>query len=203
MVYLFIIYFSKEVIGVSDPFTLAICILFGGFIGLLDDWSDIKWRYKAFLPLIAALPLIYLARQNGLATSIDLFGINLQLGQAYYFVIIPLIVMIVTNTINMLAGLNGLETICPGIILIGLTAISPPSAQLIMAGPLIVWLILAYFNFRGKIFVGNVGSFSIGMTVASFAVIANLKTALLTAIIPYVFNSALILLTFFFVRKKA
>ncbi len=204
IIYLFVVDdFSKAVSGVSAPFTLAICILFGGFIGLLDDWSDIKWRYKAVLPLVAALPLIFLAVQNNLATSIDLFGVYLQLGQAYYFVVIPLIVMVVTNTINMLGGLNGLETICPAIVLIGLTALSSSTAQIIMAGPLVIWLILAYFNFKGKIFVGNVGSFSIGMTVASFAVITNLKTALLTSIVPYVFNSAIILLTFFFVRKKA
>jgi UDP-N-acetylmuramyl pentapeptide phosphotransferase/UDP-N-acetylglucosamine-1-phosphate transferase len=30
-------------------------------MGLLDDWMDLKWRYKAFMPLIAALPLIYFA----------------------------------------------------------------------------------------------------------------------------------------------
>jgi UDP-N-acetylmuramyl pentapeptide phosphotransferase/UDP-N-acetylglucosamine-1-phosphate transferase len=36
---------------------LALCILFGGFMGLLDDWVDLRWRYKAFLPISAALPL--------------------------------------------------------------------------------------------------------------------------------------------------
>jgi UDP-N-acetylmuramyl pentapeptide phosphotransferase/UDP-N-acetylglucosamine-1-phosphate transferase len=72
-VYLFLIYFSgiaKAENGVSAPLTLAVCILFGGFMGLLDDWMDLKWRYKAFMPLIAALPLIYLAIEDGLRTSI-------------------------------------------------------------------------------------------------------------------------------------
>jgi UDP-N-acetylmuramyl pentapeptide phosphotransferase/UDP-N-acetylglucosamine-1-phosphate transferase len=72
-----------------------------------------------------------------------------------------------------------------------------------MVGPLIFWLILAYFNVQGKIFVGNTGSFAIGLTVASFAVITDLKSSLLISILPYVFNSVLILLTVFFVRKKA
>ena len=26
---------------------------------MMDDLMDLKWRYKAFMPLIAALPLIY------------------------------------------------------------------------------------------------------------------------------------------------
>jgi UDP-N-acetylmuramyl pentapeptide phosphotransferase/UDP-N-acetylglucosamine-1-phosphate transferase len=110
--------------------------------------------------------------------------------------------MIVTNTVNQLGGLNGLETICPAIVLIGLTALSSFSLQILMVGPLILWFILAFLNFQGKIFVGNIGSFAIGMTIASFAVITDLKLSLLISILPYVFNSALVLLTVFFVKKK-
>jgi UDP-N-acetylglucosamine--dolichyl-phosphate N-acetylglucosaminephosphotransferase len=208
-VYLFLMYFLKidsAPNGVSASLTLAVCVLFGGFMGLLDDWMDLKWRYKAFMPLIAALPLIYYAIANPLTvrTSISLPFIGaIPFDGAYYFLIIPLIVMIVTNTINMLGGLNGLETVCPAIILIGLTALSSESAQILLAGPLIFWLVLAFLNVRGKIFVGNTGSFAIGLTVASFALITDLKSSLLISILPYVFNSAFILLTVFFVRKKA
>ncbi len=211
-VYLFLIYFanlsSPSIFptAVSAPLTLAVCILFGGFMGMLDDWIDLKWRYKAFMPLIAALPLMYfvLANQATMRTSITLpFLGSVQFGEAYIYIIIPIIVMVITNTINMLGGLNGLETICPAIILIGLIALSSPEFQFLMIGPLIVWLILAFFNFQGKLFVGNTGSFAIGLTIASFAVITDLKSSLLVSILPYVFNSVLILLTVFFVRKKA
>jgi UDP-N-acetylglucosamine--dolichyl-phosphate N-acetylglucosaminephosphotransferase len=206
-VYLFLIYFLKidsAPNGVSASLTLAVCILFGGFMGMLDDWIDLKWRYKAFMPLIAALPLIYLAQNDGLRTAISLPLIGLiQFGSWYYFLIIPLIVMVITNAINMLGGLNGLETICPAIILIGLMALSSTTFQILMIGPLILWLILAFYNFRGKIFVGNTGSFAIGLTVASFAIITDLKSSLLVSILPYVFNSVLILLTVFLVKKKA
>ena len=206
-VYLFLVYFLgviKVSNGVSAPLTLAVCILFGGFMGLLDDWMDLKWRYKAFMPLIAALPLIYWAITNPLTrTSISLPLIGMiQFGEAYYFIIIPLIVMIVTNTVNQLGGLNGLETVCPAIVLMGLMVLSQ-SYLILMLGPLIVWLILAGFNVLGKIFVGNTGSFAIGMTIASYAVITDLKLSLVISIFPYVFNSALVLLTIFFVRKRA
>jgi len=205
-IYLFLIYFSgisPASNGVSAPLTLAVCILFGGFMGLLDDWMDLKWRYKAFMPLIAALPLIYLARIDALRTAIflPLLG-TVQFGNWYYFLIIPLIVMIVTNTINQLGGLNGLETICPAIILIGLMAMSQ-SYLILMFGPLLLWLALALLNVQGKIFVGNTGSFAIGMTIAAFAVITDLKSSLLISILPYIFNSSLILLTIFFTRKRA
>ncbi|MEM3441134.1 MAG: hypothetical protein QXV09_02485, partial [Candidatus Bathyarchaeia archaeon] len=162
------------------------------------------WRYKAFMPLIAALPLVYLAREHALRTAISLPLIGvIDFGDAYYFLVIPLMVMVVTNVVNMLGGLNGLETIGPAIILIGLMVLAPFSYMLLMLGPLIFWLVLAAFNFKGKIFVGNSGSFAIGMTVASFAIIADLKSSLLISIIPYVFNSALILLSVFLFGKKA
>jgi UDP-N-acetylglucosamine--dolichyl-phosphate N-acetylglucosaminephosphotransferase len=206
-IYLFLIYFSgitPASNGVSAPLTLAVCILFGGFMGLLDDWMDLKWRYKAFMPLIASLPLIYLAIENGLRASISLPLIGIiDFGEAYYFLIIPLIVMIVTNTVNQLGGLNGLETVCPAIILIGLMALSQFSYLILMLGPLILWLALAALNFNGKIFVGNAGSFAIGLTIASFAVITDLKLSLLISILPYIFNSVLILFTVFFFRKRA
>lgn len=205
-VYLFLVYLSDVVKvsnGVSPPLTLAVCILFGGFLGLLDDWVDLKWRYKAFLPLIAAIPLISLAWRLGLRTSIALPIIGtIQFGNSYYFIIIPILVTIITNTVNQLGGLNGLETICPAIIMIGLMAISGPYA-ILLACPLIVWLILAFLNYRGRIFVGNTGSFSIGITLAAFAIISDLKFDLVISILPYVFNSALILPTFFFYRAKA
>ncbi len=207
-VYLFLIYFmgvDRAANDVSASLTLAACILFGGFMGLLDDWMDLKWRYKAFMPLIAALPLIHFALGNPMTrTSISLPVVGMiQFGDAYYFLIIPLIVMIVTNTVNQLGGLNGLETVCPAIILIGLTAMSSQSSQILMVGPLILWLILLVLNVQGKIFVGNTGSFAIGMTIASFAVITDLKSGLLISILPYVFNSVLVLSAILFLKKRA
>ena len=207
-VYLFLLYFLRLVetpASVSAPFTLAACVLFGGFMGLLDDWIDLKWRYKAFMPLIAALPLIYFALANSatIRTSISLPLIGtIQFGAVYFYLIIPLIVMIVTNAVNMLGGLNGLESLCPAIVLLGLMVLSP-SFYLLMLGPIIFWLILTAFNIKGKIFVGNSGSFAIGLTVASFAVIADLKFSLLISILPYIFNSSLILISIFLTRKKA
>jgi UDP-N-acetylglucosamine--dolichyl-phosphate N-acetylglucosaminephosphotransferase len=214
-IYLFSIYFSNRVFelgldtyvnGVSSALTLAVCILFGGFMGLLDDFMDLKWRYKAFMPLVAALPLMYYALEGlqveAIRTSISIpFVGSIDFGAYYVLIIIPLIVMIVTNVVNMLAGLNGLETLCPAIVIVGLMIFSPYAV--LMIGPLIFWLILTYFNLRGKIFVGNAGSFAIGLTIATFAVMSDVKANLAISILPYIFNSSLILLTPFITHKKA
>ena len=207
VVYLFLLY-SLNIVkvsnGVSPPLTLAVCVLFGGFMGLLDDWIDLKWRFKAFLPLVAAIPLAAFAYHNPLVRTyiaIPLLG-TIDFGVWYYLVIIPVLVTIVTNTVNQLGGLNGLETVCPAIIMIGLMAVSGSNGVLLF-GPLAAWLVLAVLNFEGKIFVGNTGSFTIGMTLASFGIISDLKLTLVVSVLPYIFNSALILLTFFTYRAKA
>jgi UDP-N-acetylglucosamine--dolichyl-phosphate N-acetylglucosaminephosphotransferase len=204
--YLFALYYFNEPPAsnnVSSALTLAVCILFGGFMGLLDDWMDLRWRYKAFFPLIASIPLVSLATRLGLRTTITIpiFG-SVDFGVSYYFIIIPLIVTVTTNTVNQLGGLNGLETIPPAIITIGLMSISGIHAVLLYV-PLIVWLLLCFFNFQGKIFVGNTGSFAIGITLAAFAIISDLKSVLLISILPYIFNSSLILLNYFLFRAKA
>lgn len=207
VVYLFLLY-SLDIVkvsnGVSPPLTLAVCVLFGGFMGLLDDWIDLRWRFKAFLPLVAAMPLAAFAYHTPLVRTymaIPLLG-TVDFGVWYYLVIVPVLVTIVTNTVNQLGGLNGLETVCPAVIMIGLMAMSGSNGVLLYV-PLAVWLILAALNFEGKIFVGNTGSFTIGMTLASFGIISDLKLDLVVSVLPYIFNSALILLTFFIYRAKA
>jgi len=214
VVYLFLIYFFNVIdssnsaslslgLAISAPLILGVCILFGGFLGMLDDWIDLKWRYKAFLPIIAAIPLSSFAYALGLRTSVTIPFIGMiDFGSYYYFIIIPVLVTIFTNTVNMLGGLNGLETICPAIILIGLMVLSVSNANLLYV-PFLIWLILGALNFTGRIFVGNTGSFAIGMTMASFAIISGLKYDLAISLLPYIFNSCLILATFFFFRKKA
>jgi len=205
--YLFLLYYLQPPNNISPALTLAVCILFGGFMGLLDDWMDLRWRYKVFFPLIAAIPLISLSKNLGLPPSltIPILG-TINFGEYYYFIILPLIVTVTTNTVNQLGGLNGLETICPGIVMIGLmlAAMFKPEPNIILLYvPLIVWLSLAFFNFRGKIFVGNSGSFAIGITLASFAIISGLKTVLLVSILPFIFNSSLILLNYILFRTRA
>jgi UDP-N-acetylglucosamine--dolichyl-phosphate N-acetylglucosaminephosphotransferase len=190
--------------NVSPALTLAVCILFGGFMGLLDDWMDLRWRYKAFFPLVTAVPLMALAYRMRIARTaitLPILG-TINFGIYYFFVLIPLIVTVTTNTVNQLGGLNGLETVCPAIVLMGLMVASGKNAVLLTL-PLAVWLTLAYFNFQGKIFVGNTGSFAIGITLAAFAIISDLKWCLLISLLPYILNSSMILLNYFLFRAKA
>jgi UDP-N-acetylmuramyl pentapeptide phosphotransferase/UDP-N-acetylglucosamine-1-phosphate transferase len=77
------------------------------------------------------------------------------------------------------------------------------SGVLLYAMPLAVYILLAAFNFRGKIFVGNTGTFAIGISLASYALTSNVEQTLLISILPYIFNASLILLNFFLFRTTA
>lgn len=206
-VYLFVMHglqaWATEGRSKPSALTLASCILFGGFMGLLDDWIDIRWRYKALLPLIAAIPLIIL-REGETIMSTYFWG-KIDFGLAYYFIIVPVIVTVTTNVVNQLGGLNGLETICPSIILTGLTITSMVHGRresILLYAPIAVSWLLAYYNFKGKIFVGNTGSFALGVTLAAYAIIANIEQTLATSILPYIFNSALILINILFLKRR-
>lgn len=195
VVYLFMLH----CFDVEGALTLAGCVLFGGFLGLIDDWADLRWRYKAFTPILASLPLIAL-REGETRMATYIFG-KVDFGVYYYILIVPLIITVVTNTVNQLGGLNGLETICPLIILTGLALVS--KERILLYIPILICLALALFNYKGKIFVGNTGSFAFGITMASYVIIANIEQTLLIAIMPYLVNSSLILLNFFLFRRTA
>jgi len=212
-IYLFLLhYYTGYYENQNSPaLTLAVCILFGGFMGLLDDWIDLRWRYKAFLPVFAALPLGVLRQGTPVMSTyifgkIDFFKLSIWIipGEIiFYFAVLPLIVTVTTNTVNQLGGLNGLETICPSIVLMALMLASSPEYRVLLYVPLAVYLVLAFFNFQGKIFVGNTGSFAAGITIAAYAIIANIEQALLISILPYIFNSVLKLLNIFLLRQTA
>ena len=202
-VYLFIMQ-GLQIWNRLSALTLASCILFGGFMGLLDDWIDIRWRYKAFLPLIAALPLI-IFREGETSMNTYFWG-KVDFGPLYYFLIVPLIVTVTTNTVNQLGGLNGLESICPSIILTGMLITSIVHGRRVwslLCIPLAVSWLLAYYNFRGKIFIGNTGSFALGITLAAYAIIANIEQTLAISIIPYILNSSLVLINALFLKRRA
>ena len=140
----------------SAPLILAVCILFGGFLGMLDDWIDLRWRYKAFLPLIAAIPLVSFAfALPGLRTSVMLpFVGTIDFGIYYYLIILPLLVTVVTNTVNQLGGLNGLETVCPAVVLFGLMVMSGSQAVYLYV-PIGCLVGAGGFEFSGEDFCGE------------------------------------------------
>ncbi|KAB5592607.1 UDP-N-acetylglucosamine--dolichyl-phosphate N-acetylglucosaminephosphotransferase [Ceratobasidium theobromae] len=90
-------------------------LLMATLLGFLDDVFDIRWRHKLPIPLVAAIPLllVYYAEngQTDVVVPIPLrrwLGTNLDLGPLYYLYM-ALLSTFTTNSINILAGMNGIE----------------------------------------------------------------------------------------------
>lgn len=91
----------------------TICFML--FLGFADDVLDIPWRVKLALPCVASLPLI-IAYAGGTGVVVPrplralCFGLGprLELGPLYYIYMVALVIFC-ANSINILAGVNGLE----------------------------------------------------------------------------------------------
>jgi UDP-N-acetylglucosamine--dolichyl-phosphate N-acetylglucosaminephosphotransferase len=184
----------------DNALALATSVLFGSTMGLLDDMINLRWRYKAFLPVFAALPYMVLMPSDRTTIEFLLIGV-IDLGSLFFLLLVPILVTVVTNSYNQLGGLNGLETLPGLIVLIGLSIASNDITLTIV--PMLCLVFLGYLSYTGKAFVGNVGSFSIGLTLAVYSILVNLKLFLLVALVPYVVNSVLILFSSYILHDRA
>ena len=89
--------------------TISLMVL----LGFIDDVIDLPWRLKLILPTIAMLPL--LAAYDGLTTVVtprilhSYLGPTYDLGPILYRLVMLCIGIFCTNSINIYAGVNGLE----------------------------------------------------------------------------------------------
>ena len=107
----------------DNALALATSVLFGSTMGLLDDMINLRWRYKAFLPVFAALPYMVLMPSDRTTIEFLLIGV-IDLGSLFFLLLVPILVTVVTNSYNQLGGLNGLESLPGLIVLVGLSIAS-------------------------------------------------------------------------------
>ncbi|KAH8108709.1 N-acetylglucosaminephosphotransferase [Phellopilus nigrolimitatus] len=93
----------------------VLSLLMATMLGFLDDVFDIRWRYKLPIPIIASIPLllVYYAEQGNTNVIVPLpmrwlLGTVINLGPLYYLYM-ALLSTFATNSINILAGINGAE----------------------------------------------------------------------------------------------
>ena len=184
------------------------------FLGFADDVLDIPWRTKLFLPSIATLPI--LAAYTG-STAIlipkplrPVLGASLLELGFLYKIFILLVVVFYTNSINILAGLNGLEAgqtliISAAVVLFNLLRLSKivllpelsvedvriRDAQLFsmyITLPLIaVTVALLLFNYYpSRVFVGDTYTYFAGMALAVSGILGHFSETLLIFFIPQV-----------------
>ena len=167
--------------------TILIVVL----IGIFDDLVSMPQQVKAFMPLLAALPLIVI-KEGSTFIRLPFWG-NVNFGLLYTLVIIPLEVTIAANAVNMLAGFNGLE-VGMGIIALGSLAIiayllGKITVLVILLAALGALLAALYYNwYPAKILVGDVGTLTIGAIIAVAVIMGNFEIAGAILLIPYIID---------------
>lgn len=183
----------------SGPILGAIGVLFiAGMIGIIDDISDIPQRIKAIAVAFAALPLIMVAIGSEVIHfpfgigDIDFTGAG-WLALLYWMAIVPFAITGAANSMNMSAGYNGLESGQVMVISMALMAaafFAPPSQShfgtiLIFAALFGASAGLNYYNgYPATVFVGDVGTLSMGAVIGAGVILGGIQLAGVVAIAP-------------------
>lgn len=181
-------------------------------LGLMDDLFDIRWRHKFFLPAIASIPLliVYQFEFNQTAILLPKFlaSKSIDLGVFYYFYMAA-VAIFCPNSINILAGINGLEvgqTIVIAILLIlndlyyiiGYlfdnnllhTAFKIHLLSLCFLIPFL-GIAIGLFNFNkypSKVFVGDTWCYFSGMVFAVVGISGHFAKTLMLFFLPQILN---------------
>lgn len=191
------------------------CICFMLFLGFVDDVLDIPWRVKLLLPSVAALPL--LMAYTGHTTILipkplqPLFGVSLLELGLLYKIYMGLLAVFCTNSVNILAGINGLEVgqtvvIACAILTLNITRIGVKPVlteteedilqkeahmfSIFLMQPLVgVSLgLLAYNWYPSSIFVGDTFTYFAGMALAVVGILGHFSETLLVFFLPQILN---------------
>lgn len=181
------------------------------FLGFVDDVLDVRWRVKLILPLFAAMPLL-VAYSGGTSIYVPKplqawlqLPPLLDLGVLYTIYMLCLTIFC-TNSINILAGVNGLEAgqtfvIACAILLHNIWEISgyagsnPASrdghlfsAYLMFPLAFTTLGLLTYNWYPSAVFVGDTFTYFAGMAIAVAGILGHFSETLLLFMIPQVFN---------------
>jgi len=185
--------FFPSTLAINYIYVLAVLctVLLTTLIGVVDDLMGIRQWVKALLPIVAALPLV--AVQIGRTwMRIPLIG-RVEFGAVYPVILVPLGVTGGANALNMLAGFNGLEL---GMALVAMASLAAIAASIGQSTSLVILLCgcgailgtLPFNWYRAKVFVGDVGTLSMGAIIAASVMIGGFQVAGIIVIIPYVLD---------------
>lgn len=194
-------------------------------LGLADDILDLRWRHKFFIPAVACVPLLIVYYVDFGVTSVVVPNFLvpympnqarlIHLGFLYYLYMAALSIF-APNSINILAGINGLEVgqslVIAGLLILNssLYLVPFPGNPVLSNGYadhphpateshlMTLYLLLPflgvssalyiYNRYPARVFVGDTYCYVAGMTFACVAIMAHFSKTLLLLLIPQIIN---------------
>ena len=187
LIFLLIINFNLG----SLKLILLFITIFGFFItGFLDDYLSIKnkentglkTKEKFLLQSIISSIFIFFAYEKGFINPLITISDSLEINLNFFILPISFLVIVgMSNSVNLTDGLDGLAAGCSGIVFYGLgTEILMKEQQELIIFSILCYSMsgiclgfLKYNNYPAKIFMGDTGSLSIGAILGSIALLTN------------------------------
>lgn len=177
------------IVDVNNLMIFYFVVIVYAIFTLIDDLIDVGRKSKIFIPFFLALPIALL----NIDTTFSFYFFELDMGVFFSYVIAPVYLMVVANLINMHSGFNGLQTGLSGILLttIAIKVIMRYGWETthfimpVLAAVLAFW----YFDrYPSKIFLGNVGSYTIGPAVGGLLILNNMEFFGMIILLPHIVN---------------
>ncbi len=207
---------------VSLKLFLLLLTIFGFFIiGFLDDYLSIKnkentglkTKEKFFLQSIIAVIFLLLAYEKNLINPLITVSDSWLLNMNIFILPISFLMLVgISNSVNLTDGLDGLAAGCSSIVFFGLgTEILMKEQQELVVFSILCYSMsgiclgfLKYNIFPAKIFMGDTGSLSIGAILGSIALLTDsvFTLCIFSGIFIIESLSVIIQVSFFKITKK-
>lgn len=181
-------------------------------LGIGDDLFDIRWRHKVLIPAFAVIPMLVVYFVDfGVTQMVVPVPLRPYLGELFdlgyiYYVYMALLSIFSSNSINILAGINGIEVgqslvIALLLILNSSLYLLPPtpyphpatdshlfSLYLLLPFTGVSLALLMHNWFPAKVFVGDTYCYFAGMVFACVAILGHFSKTLVLLLLPQAFN---------------
>ncbi|KAK5981161.1 UDP-N-acetylglucosamine--dolichyl-phosphate N-acetylglucosaminephosphotransferase [Trichostrongylus colubriformis] len=228
VMFVFIPFPFIEWIGAASAFPYAkflsflsalISICTAILLGFADDMLDLKWRHKLAFPTLSSLPILMVYYVSGGSTTVIIpSAVRTLLSSVvppsvfpsipsavdiniFYYVFMCMVVVFCTNAINILAGINGLESgqaiiLAMSVIVYNLVQIGRLDESwdnMLSLYFLIPFLactsaLFQFNNYPARVFVGDTFCYWAGMTLAVVSILGHFSKTMILFLIPQVFN---------------
>jgi UDP-N-acetylglucosamine--dolichyl-phosphate N-acetylglucosaminephosphotransferase len=169
----------------------VLMIATGALVGLVDDLKTLGPKTKPVLTVLACWPLF-------LFNTYTPYPVIPIIGGTRLTTIYPLLILVGTavaaNAVNMLDVLNGAmpSTCIPVALALLVCSLVLGSTNGMILSAILASSLIAYYKFNkfpARVFSGDVGSFTVGTTIATIAIIGRLEVVAVIAMIPFIMNS--------------
>ncbi|MFX1345183.1 MAG: hypothetical protein ACFFAI_08735 [Promethearchaeota archaeon] len=190
---IFLMLFFPEII--SETLIFLLTVVSAGMIGFIDDRKKLRSRYKITFSIFCG-SAIFFANFFGFITIssptipfLDKTRLNI-----IYPLIIPVIVAVFVNSVNMLEGYNGegSGTCLIVVIFLFICGLIWNSAEAVFFTIPVIAVIIPFFiynKYPARIFPGDVGTLSMGAMIACIMFFGSLEVATFCALLTHIFNS--------------